>query len=443
MSMDFHPFDPDSGLTPEISDFGPLRERSGGRGIILIAVPDVETPFWCAQAAAALVTTWSARGARIVLADVSLDQPVLHDIFGVPNSEGVIDVMVAGAQLRAVSRWIGSPGFLFIPAGTPPADAADVMRSRRWDIVFKALGEANVDLVIYAPADLPGLDALLARSSAVLLLSGNQEAAEEAIQTLGLSGAPGLRPPVLEGTSGEVAFLSHAPEARAEDRKRSYLLRVPPWRPAMAVGLLMLSVWAGSRVLLGGSAESSGGPGERAEPPVPVIVPAPDPPQAYSLSLAAFQDAGRAAREAEGLAGRRADLLFTTVPVWVSGRVFHRILAGPATDSGAAEDLRASLAETLSDEDSALWIVRATPLAFTLGDYESREAADRRAEEVPVAWLAPYVFEVGASDRPSFRVFAGAYADSAEASVVHAQFKELGEEPLKLVRRVGRYMSRP
>ena len=441
--MDFHLFDPDSGLIPEIADFGPLRERSGGRGIIFIAVPDVETPSWCAQAAAALVTKWSARGARIVLADVSLGQPVLHDVFGVPNSEGVTDLMMAGAQLRAVSRWVGAPGFLFIPTGTPSADAADVMRSGKWDIVFEALGQANVDLVLYAPADLPGLDALLARSSAVVLLGGNTEAAEEAIQTLGLSEALCLRPPVLEGTSGEVAFLSNPPEVRAQDRKQSYFLRVPPWRPVTAVGLLVLAVWAGSRVLLGGSAESLGRPEERTEPPVPVVAAAPDPPQAYSLSLAAFQDAGLAARRAEGLAGRRPDLLFTTVPVWVSDRVFHRILAGPAIDSGAAEELRASLAETFADEDSALWIVRATPLAFTLGDYESREAADRRAAEVPVAWLAPYVFEVGASDRPSFRVFAGAYADSAEASVVHAQFTELGEEPLELVRRVGRYVSRP
>ncbi len=236
---------------------------------------------------------------------------------------------------------------------------------------------------------------------------------------------------------------SDAPGAGAQDGKRAYLRRVPAWKPTTLAGLFVLAVWAGSRALLGGATDSSEGPVERAEPPVPFIAPAPDPPQAYSLSLAAFQDAGLAAIQAEGLSGRRPDLLFITVPVRVSGRVFHRILVGPATDSGAAEELRASLAETLSDEESALWIVRATPLAFTLGEYESREAADRRAEEVPVAWLAPYVFEVGAPDRPSFRVFAGAYADSAEASVVHAQFRELGEEPPELVRRVGRYMSRP
>ena len=445
--MDLRPFDPDSGLIPEIADFGPLRERSGGRGVILIAVPDVEAPFWCAQAAAALVSTWSARGARIVLADLSLDEPILHDVFARPNSGGITEVMMAGAQLREVSHQVGSPGFLFISTGAPPGDATDVLTSGRWEILFKALGEANVDLVMYAPSDLPGLDGLLDRSSAVLLLGGNPEATEKAIETLGLSEAPGLRPPDLEGTSGAVASPSDEPKAGVNERKRSYSRWTRWWKPAAAVGLLLLVVWAGSRVLSGGEAESLAAPEEQAEPPASVIAPtpaqAPAQAQAYSLSLAALQDARQAGLEVEGLARRRADLLFTTVPVRVSGRIFHRILAGPATDAGAAEELRESLAETLSDEDSALWIVRATPLAFTLGDFESRGAADRRAQEASVAWLAPYVFEVGASDGTSFRVFAGAYADSAEASVVQAQFQELGEEPLELVERVGRYVSRP
>ena len=456
----FHPFDPDSGLIPEIAEFGPLTERSGGRGIILIAVPDVETPSWCAQAAAALATTWSAHGARILLADVSLAQPVLHEVFGLPNSEGVTDVMMDGAQLRTVARRVGSPEFLFISAGTPRADVADVVRIGRWDIVLKALREANVHLVMYAPADLPGLDALLGRSPAVLLLGGDPEVAEEAIGALGLSETVGLRPTVGEGISGDVvvpskqfSFLApvggssevptHGTDSTEIARKHSYLRRVPPWRMATALGLLVLAVWAGSRALRGGATVSLEIPEERAEPPVRVVAPPPETPQAYSLSLAAFEDASVAARRAEGLAGRRADLLFTTVPVLVSGRVFHRILAGPATDSAAAEELRTSLGESLSDEDSSAWIVRATPLAFALGDYESMEAADRRADETPVASLAPYVLEVGVTDRPSFRVYAGAYADSAEASVAQARFMEAGEEMPQLVRRVGRYVARP
>ena len=455
----FHPFDPDSGQIPWIAEFEPLIERSGGGGIILIGVPGVETRDWCPRAAAALVTSWSAQGARIVLADVSLARPALHEVFNLANSKGVTDVMMNGAQLRAVCRRIGSPGFLFISAGTPTADPAGVVRSGQWDIVIKMLGEADITLVMYAPADLPGLDALLGRSSAVLLLGGDAKGADEAVKTLGLGETPRLGPEVpgrgRDSAGADVvakvanpagASRSTVRGARAVGGKRAFFRRVPGWKLATAVGLLVLVVWAGSRVLLGGATDSSEGPEERDEPAVPFVAPLqapPDPPQAYSLALAAFQDAGLAALEAERLAGRRTDVLFTTVPVRVSGTVFYRILAGPATDSGQAEELRASLAQTLSDEDSALWIVRATPFGFTLGDYESREAADRRAEEGPVAWLAPYVFEVGASDRPSFRVFAGAYADSAEASVVHAQFRALGEEPLELVRRVGRYVSRP
>ena len=83
------------------------------------------------------------------------------------------------------------------------------------------------------------------------------------------------------------------------------------------------------------------------------------------------------------------------------------------------------------------------PLRSALGDYESREAADRRVDEMSVASLAAYVFEVGVTDRPSFRVYASAYADSAEASVAHGRFIEAGAELPQLVRRVGRYVARP
>ena len=476
----FHPFDPDSGLVPEIAEFGPLSERSGGSGIILIAVPDIETPSWCARAAAALVTTWSARRARILLADVSLAEPVLHEVFGLPNSKGIADVMMDGAQLRAVGRRVGAPDFPFISAGTATGNVADVMRSDRWDVVFEALGEADVDLVMYAPANLPGLDALLRRSPTVLLLGGDPDVAAEAMRALGLSETVGLRPPVDEGVPVDVAppvalpvaplseqfgtlwpgASSGAPTSAPDSadtaevvdvkhaRRVPYwrlatALVVPYWKPATALALLALAVWAGWSVLPRGVTGSLEVLEERAEAPTPVVAPPPETPQAYSLSLGAFEDAGVAARRAENLAGRRADVLFTTVPVLVSGRLFHRILAGPATDSAEVEELQVSLGATLSNENSSAWIVRATPFAFALGDYESREAADRRVDEMSAASLAAYVLEVGVTDRPSFRVYAGAYADSAEASVARARFMEAGAEMPQLVRRVGRYVARP
>ena len=389
-----------------------------------------------------------------------------------------------GAQLRAVGRRVGSPEFPFISAGTAPGDIADVMRSDRWDVVFEALGEANVDLVMYAPADLPGLDALLGRNPTVLLLGGDSDAAAEVIGALGLSETVGLRPPVGEGVPGDMAPPMATPVAPAvaplseefgtlwpagstgvstsaadsadtaelvdvkQARRVPYwkvamAVVVPYWKPATVLALLGVAVWAGWSVLPRGATGSLEVLEERAEAPISVVAPSPQTPQAYSLSLAAFEDAGVAARRAGNLAGRRADVLFTTVPVLVSGRVFYRILAGPATDSAATEELRTSLGVSLPNEDSSVWIVRATPFAFALGDYESREAADRRADEMSVASLAAYVFEVGVTDRLSFRVYAGVYADSAEASVAHGRFIEAGSEMPQLVRRVGRYVARP
>jgi hypothetical protein len=243
-------------------------------------------------------------------------------------------------------------------------DVADVMRSDRWDVVFEALGEADVDLVIYAPADLPGLDALLRRSPTVLLLAGDPAMAAEAIGALGLSETIGLRPSVGEGVPGDVAPLSEdfgalwpagstgvstsaadsADTAELVDVKHarrvpSLALEVPYWKPATALVLLALAAWAGWSVLPRGATGSLEVLEERVEAPIPVVAPPPETPQAYSLSLAAFEDAGVAPRRVRDLSGRRADVLFTAVPVLVSGRIFHRILAGPATDSAAATEL--------------------------------------------------------------------------------------------------------
>jgi hypothetical protein len=68
------------------------------------------------------------------------------------------------------------------------------------------------------------------------------------------------------------------------------------------------------------------------------------------------------------------------------------------------------------------------PLRSALGDYESREEEDRRADEMSVSRIAlRYVCML----------------DSAEASVAHGRFIEAGSEMPQLVRRVGRYVARP
>ena len=174
-----------------------------------------------------------------------------------------------------------------------------------------------------------------------------------------------------------------------------------------------------------------------ADPPAPVLAPAPENHQAYSLALGSFREAGRAERLVEGLTRRRPDLLFTIAPVRVGGLEYRRVLAGPAQDSLAAERLRASLAETLSGEDASRWIVRATPLAFDLGDNPTRESAQARVASLREAGVSAYIFSLGAADVGTFKVFAGAYSDADEAAVMRGLLDAAEAGAPDLVNRLG------
>ena len=120
------------------------------------------------------------------------------------------------------------------------------------------------------------------------------------------------------------------------------------------------------------------------------------------------------------MAQRRPDLLFIVAPVRVAGRIYYRLLAGPSEDSIAAERLRASLAETLSGDNGIRWIVRETPLAFHLGEFESKDAAEDRMAEVKDLGVGAYVLEVVGASSPAYRVYAGAYESPEEADVMRA-----------------------
>jgi hypothetical protein len=129
--------------------------------------------------------------------------------------------------------------------------------------------------------------------------------------------------------------------------------------------------------------------------------------------------------------------LFTITPDRVGGQVFLRVLAGPAEDSLGAERLRTSLAETLSGVDASRWIVRATPLAFDLGDEPTLESAQAKVQSLRQDGLNAYVFSLGAAETRTFKVYAGAFVDEEEAAVMRAVFDATGARVPDLVHRLG------
>jgi hypothetical protein len=136
----------------------------------------------------------------------------------------------------------------------------------------------------------------------------------------------------------------------------------------------------------------------------------------FSLTLGSYRDAAVAHLQAEALSRERPELLFVVAPVEVDGELFHRLLVGPSSDATAA-GLRAELSRTLTQEDPSGWVVRETPLAFHLARYATLEEARARAAELSLLEVPAYVLEdAPPGETHAFDVWAGAYADSLEAS---------------------------
>jgi hypothetical protein len=158
----------------------------------------------------------------------------------------------------------------------------------------------------------------------------------------------------------------------------------------------------------------------------------------FSVGLAAFHDEAAARAMVEELSGKVPGVLFTTAPVDMGGQVLHRVLAGAAADSIAALALGARVAEA-AGIGAGDWVARWTPRAFQLGEMPDAEAALRRSEVLQGLGVPSYVLAVTYSDGSvRFRVYAGAYADEAEASYLSGLLKERGLSSATLSERTGR-----
>ena len=145
----------------------------GCRVLALVAPPTTESEGWAPKAAHRLASQWVSEGYRVILADGGLDQPSLHNVAGIPNREGIVDVALYGASLARVSRLFG--GYVLITAGTVVADPTAVARARRWHRVAAGVAEAGAMLLIYLRDKEPWAPAFLDSVDEIVLLENKGE----------------------------------------------------------------------------------------------------------------------------------------------------------------------------------------------------------------------------------------------------------------------------
>ncbi|HEX2091601.1 MAG TPA: hypothetical protein VHG28_04330 [Longimicrobiaceae bacterium] len=160
------PFDPGADPLPPGLEWNVARPES-----VVLFLDAAADRAWAADAAIAVATGWARAGRRVVLADLHLEEPILHERLGEQNLDGAVDVFLYGASLARTARPVPGHGFYLISSGTYTAEPEAVLRHPRWPRIVAGFGDAHASLLLFVPVGIPGIEALASRVTTAILLA--------------------------------------------------------------------------------------------------------------------------------------------------------------------------------------------------------------------------------------------------------------------------------
>jgi hypothetical protein len=453
---------PDAPGLPEAISFSPGEEAAtldlGADATVVLLLSGAVDRRWAAGAAVELCAQWAAAGRRIVLADMHLENPLLHEVLDVENLEGVVDIFLYGASISRSARPIEGRGFHLITAGTYEVDTRSIYRHPRWTKLVAGFREAGASLVLFAPAAGVDQQAVSGFVERTILLGVPVDGVVPSGLEQGVAGLlvpPGYRLPSREDEDPiradaevqEDADLRLPPEPRrAEEPTRQgatiaiTLLLLMALLAAVGFGMARyrpdLVPWltpaggtpAGTDAVPGRTAAAPGV--RRAGETVP-----------FAVLVRSYASLNAAQQQVQTEQRRFADTPFYISPEDDSGVLYFKVYAGLLRDTASAERLRERLLQSgaVDSEDTlgALSLIHRAHLSFDLGEFASRDSAvvvgdSLAAREIP-AYAVPMPYEDGSR---RWQLYGGAYRDSATADAMRRRLTGAGITP-RLVLRVG------
>ena len=440
------PFAPGSGELPPA--LGPALTDPDTH-LLLIVAPDADAG--AVRTAIGLAEARAQEAGRTILADAAFGSGRIHETLEVPNLEGVADMFEFGASLSRVVTRPEARSFEFIPSGPYVPDAEAILRSDRWDRIAEEVADASAALLVFVPATAPGLEALSRRAGRAVVV-GDPESADRAVQALdpdcevaAVVAPIGAVPPeelaAEAGPATEIdATLLDQPELTEPVVFRSDQ-RAPDTTPLLwllAAVVLVVAGWLGYRTFLAPSAVPPAAAVEDTAPAAPRPEPRPVETRiGFSVAVEAHQDLSTARDRLTRLQEDDPAVSYYIAPVPISGSVWYRVLAGPVADREAGAALMRRLVEAGHKTAFDDWAVRPTEYAFLLGEFGTREQAERRvaglAELGIPAYVTPMDYEPG---ELRYRVYGGAFESPAAADVMEEMLTEARIQA-PLVERVG------
>ncbi|MDX1568525.1 MAG: hypothetical protein R3223_12035, partial [Longimicrobiales bacterium] len=143
---------------------------SPGELLIFASVASADDRAWAGGTVAEIAREWAGSVERLLLMDLDLQGPGIHDAVEAEPAEGATDVLLFGASISRVTQPVEEGRFHFSPAGTPVADPRVILSNNRWERVLQGCRDAGISLVVHLPLDQPGAESLLSRADRIIRL---------------------------------------------------------------------------------------------------------------------------------------------------------------------------------------------------------------------------------------------------------------------------------
>lgn len=111
--------------------------------------------------AANVATVMAQSGSRVLIMDCDMRKPRIHEIFGIPNSRGLSDLLLNGEEGVSLTQKTKVPNLDLIVCGTIPANPSELLGSKRMQRLLTLLGEKYDRIIMDSPPVLAVTDAIV------------------------------------------------------------------------------------------------------------------------------------------------------------------------------------------------------------------------------------------------------------------------------------------
>jgi len=108
-----------------------------------------------------VATVMAQSGSRVLIMDCDMRKPRIHEIFGMPNSRGLSDLLLNGEEGFSFIKKTKVPNLDIIACGTIPANPSELLGSKRMQRLLTLLSEKYDRIIMDSPPVLAVTDSIV------------------------------------------------------------------------------------------------------------------------------------------------------------------------------------------------------------------------------------------------------------------------------------------